>query len=443
MLKFVVQLLLVYYYTRNNARRKHSWASPSSFLLLIYLLAALLSIPTLYIEDYTQPFESRYWVPVIQFLFFLFCFIHPFCQFNEAALEKIILPSKKILDIFSTFIIVISFFSIFHFSVTVSEIFRLESLEDARNALYEGELYVESGILTTIASVGASMYVFALMLFFVYRILGKSKRRSVLLLIASISEPLHVLSFVGRDGVVFWLFSFIFLYCFFKPFLSDKQTRNIQRQFIIGSLFLLIPFIAISISRFDDSSAGTEGSLISYMGQSFVNGPLFMGIEDKPFKNGACFPLFFEITGMEMVEEEAYEKLVQIGEWRSWTFGTFITSLYMYIGFKGMAFICISMFIIFKTVFRGKNKVLKYGQLFIYILYFQIFSQGVFYFRQGTRGANLFIVLCFLLYFAFSILIGKNHVEIRRIAPVRTIGVKKYKQRWGRRRIALPNRFFC
>ena len=35
------------------------------------------------------------------------------------------------------------------------------------------------------------------------------------------------------------------------------------------------------------------------------------------------------------------------------------------------------------------------------MLYFQILSQGVFYFRQYTRGGNLFILLCLI----FSLLL--------------------------------------
>ena len=142
------------------------------------------------------------------------------------------------------------------------------------------------------------MYVFALLLFFVYSIIGNNKLKCILLLISSVSEPLHILSYVGRDGVVFWLFSFIFLFLLFRPFMQKDMSKRILKYFGIGAAILMLPFLAISVSRFDSTDAGTGGAMISYMGQSFVGGPAYMGIDDKPFNEGASFPLFYEITGI-------------------------------------------------------------------------------------------------------------------------------------------------
>ena len=56
------------------------------------------------------------------------------------------------------------------------------------------------------------------------------------------------------------------------------------------------------------------------------------------------------------------------------------------------------------TVFGKKRTTFLFSSVFIYILYFEVYSQGVFYFRQYTRGGNLFILLCFLMALIFNVL---------------------------------------
>jgi oligosaccharide repeat unit polymerase len=394
-----------------NKKRKGSWNSPSSFLLFLYLVSAILAIPVVYMNGFEFPFSAKdYWIPMFIFVFCLFCFLIPFCSFKETKVDSIYLPPRRILNLFSNFIIGISLFSIFFFSSSVKNIFQ-QNLLEARTALYGGELYVEAGLPNTIASVGASLYVFAILLFFIYGIIGDSPKRMILLLISSISEPLHILSYVGRDGVVFWIFSFIFLFLFFKPYMSEDFNLKIRKYIVIISFCLLVPIIAISMSRFGESDSGTGGSVINYIGQSFVNGMLYMGIEEKPFTEGAGFPLFYEITGIKQtIVREVGGGMLQIGEWKSWWFSTFVVSLYTNLSFLGLMIFAFCSFLVQRFALVIRHKSINFSQLFIYLLFFQMYSQGVFYFKQYTRGGNLFIVLCFLFYLFFDIWKNKSNM---------------------------------
>lgn len=388
-----------------NRRNKNTWKTPSGFLLGIFFLASVFAIPTIYLQDFRTPQSDAYWIPMFEFLALLLCFLIPYTKLDETEIKQIRLPSIRFLNLFSIFIIGISLYSIAYFSKSILYIFSLNSLGDARNALYEGESYVENGLANTIASVGASMYVFALLFFFIYNILGIGKKKQILLIIGSLSEPLHILSYVGRDGVVFWIFSFIFLFLFFSPYLSEIKYKEIKKYIIVGSILLTIPFLAISVSRFDSSNVGTFGSMFTYLGEGFVNGPLFMGIEDKPYRSGACFPLYYQITNTtQTIKSGIGGGMLQYGEWRSWTFSTFVTSLYINVGLLGVLLIAIFSYVVQKGTLRFEYQDISFSQMFIYILFFQVFSQGVFYFRQYTRGGNLFILMCFLLFFLFAIL---------------------------------------
>lgn len=401
MIKFILLFLFFFLFWRSNAKTKGTYYTPSSFLFLIYLIGAFCGIFTINIEGYRDPLTSHYWLPVIFFAFSLFLYLYPFKRFDETKIDVIKLPSLSILNLFSTFLIVISFFAIAYYASTVSSIFVMASLGDARQTIYEGELYVESGLMNTIASVAASLYVFAILMFFVYSAIGGHTIRRTLLLVSSISQPLHILSYVGRDGVVFWIFTFVFTYLLFRPFLTDEIDKKVKKIFLIGSASLLIPFILISLSRFSLSDTGTGGSFVSYMGQGFVVGPLFFGLEAIPMSNGSSFPLYWEVIGQR---PPAGQGALQIGEWKSWQFGTFVTSFSRNLGVGGMLVLSIFCFLWFAIVFGRKRKIISFHSLFIYNLFFQVYSQGVFYFCQSTRGGNLFIVICFLLFFLFSML---------------------------------------
>ena len=152
---------------------------------------------------------------------------------------------------------------------------------------------------------------------------------------------------------------------------------------------------------------GSSNSIISYLGHAFIQGPLFWGMDSKPMSHGSGFPLYYEITGQSL---PVYQGSANVGEWVSYKFSTFIVNLYINLGLGGLIMVCIGMLILFLvTVGRGKRR-LSFGQFTVYLLYFQLISEGVFYFRHSTRGGNLFIVSTLFLAFLFSLLVS-HHKE--------------------------------
>ena len=403
MFKYTVQFFILFLLWRGNSKAKGSWFTSSGFLIGIYALCSLMGVLDLWVEKdfYSQPYSSSYWLPMLTFDLFILLFLLPFRIFNESSIKQINLPSRSFLDVFSTIIIILSFFSIAVYAPSVRNIFAMSDLGDARNMMGGDSLYFEAGLAATIGSVAAANYVFAIVLYFIYKIIGNSKTRCVLLLLSSLSEPIQVLSFVGRDGIVFWVFTFLFCYLFFRPFLPKTSRKGVLWMVAFAGVLFVIPFLLITISRFGESNIGTNGSIISYLGHAFIQGPLFFGIEDKPFSHGACFPLYYSITG---VTKPYSNGIPIIGDWISWRFSTFVVSLYADLGQGGLVAVCMAMFFLFIVTFgRTKNKF-HLGHLSLYLLYFQIISQGVFYFKQYTRGGNLFIITTIFLSILFSII---------------------------------------
>ena len=411
MIKFVVQFLILFFFWWGNKRAKGEWLTPSGFLIGIYVICSLMGVFDLWVEHdlFTQPYSNSYWVPMLQFVSFLLLFLLPFRQFNESNINQIVLPSRDFLNIFSSIIIFLSFFSIAFYGASVNNIFSMSDLGDARNTMGSDNLYFEAGLLATIGSVAASNYVFAIALFFIYKIIGNSKTRCALLLISSFSEPIQVLAFVGRDGIVFWIFTFVMCFLFFRPYLPVESRKRTVRLLLKASLVMFIPFFLISTARFSNSNIGTGGSIISYLGHAFIQGPLFFGIENKPYLHGAGFPLFFEWTGIARPQTDS---LITIGDWISWRFSTFVVGLYQNLSLVGLIIVCISMYAVFMaTIGRVKTKF-NLGHFTLYLLYFQIFSQGVFYFKQYTRGGNLFIVSTLVFSIVFAYIVNNSPKQI-------------------------------
>lgn len=95
----------------------------------------------------------------------------------------------------------------------------------------------------------------------------------------------------------------------------------------------------------------------------------------------------------------------EMGGTNSWVFGTFIESWYSSFGsYLALIFSCLVLGVLFFSVFKKNMNSLRFSKLFIYIVYFQVYAQGVFYFRQYTRGGNLFILLCFIMALVFNML---------------------------------------
>ena len=391
MFKFIVLCFLFFIIWLRNKKVKGDWRTPSSFLLVIYLLSAVCSIPTLYFGDYIEPYQSKYWFAMIKFLLLVLLFLAPFFIFKENKIERIVLPSRGFLDIFSGIIILLSFYAIFYYASTAKSVLSLTDIAAYRDTIASGEEYSESGIFNTIASVSASLYVFALLLFFVYIAIEGIKTRAILLFVSSFSETLHIFSFAGRDGIVFWLFSFVFLWTLFSRYLKPKANSKLKRTLIFAAMLMAIPFMMISTSRFADSSNGTTYSMVSYMGQSFVNGPLYFGLDNPPVQKSG----FVLVNEIFHIKGAGGTGLFEIGDWKSWTFGTLAVSLHLKLnGDFGLICFGLAALVLFLIVMGRKKRSFRLNHIIIYVLYFQVLSQGVFYFRQYTRGGNLFILLC-------------------------------------------------
>lgn len=391
MYKFIIVSIILLFALIWIIKKKKSLIYPSTLIILLYFISAILAYPHIIVNNEKLSLNEEYTSAAVSFLFLLFIFLFPLIRYNEHKINRIFLPGAAFLKLISYIIIIISLLSIFILLPGAIRAFSFINLSDAR----EVGRQVEEGLLVTIASVSSYFYIIAIILFFIYRAKGTNKFLSFLLLISSTSYIIHVFTYTGRDGVVFWAFSFIATYGFFKNFISKRDSRIIKNILIIFSLVAVPLFWAITRDRFSENPFA---GILSYIGQPIPNFCLFLNAE-YPVSNGASFPLFRRIIGLEPI----YTETSFYGGTNSYVFGTFLKSFITNVDVLGTVLIAIFMSFVFLRFFSNKrNSNFYFYQFFIYFLYFQIFSQGVFYFRHYSIAGNFFIIMSFALFYLFK-----------------------------------------
>jgi oligosaccharide repeat unit polymerase len=401
MYKFILAAFILLIYLIILYKKKGSFIYPSTLVVGLYFISAALSYPHIIVNDQTLSLNDEYFSSIFIFIILLFAFIYPFCSFKEHKIERIIIPGANLLRITAITIVLLSFISIIVLLPAAIRTFSYVNLSDAREL---GRQIEDGGLLVTIASTSSYLYSIAIILYFIYRAKGTNKVLANLLIISSLSYVIHVFTYAGRDGVVFWFFSFLASFGFFKKFLPEKDTK-IEK--VVLSLFIIIalPFFwAITRDRFSDNPFA---GILSYIGQPLPNFALFYDA-DYPVSNGASFPLFRRIFGLEPIVNET----VFYGGTNSYVFGTFLKSFITNVDIFVTLLIGTFMGLFFVRNFNRRNKSNFYFyQFFIYFLYFQIFSQGVFYFRLYSIAGNFFVILSFLLFYAFKISMKSENVS--------------------------------
>ena len=125
-------------------------------------------------------------------------------------------------------------------------------------------------------------------------------RYSVMYIIGSLMGPISGIIGADRSNIAYWILSLAACYVFFRPYMSAA----LKRKFIVAASILVVLFglylAAMTISRFEDRDAGdgrvdgTQGSLISYFGQSYTNFCYFFDTFETPCPTlEAIFPFTY------------------------------------------------------------------------------------------------------------------------------------------------------
>lgn len=379
-----------------------------NFITLFYLFAALASIYVHFnISKTYNSVESISFHVIVLFLFMIPIFT--FCKNEHLKVLQQINP--KAFKIIAKIFIGLNLFSVIYFIPIDIKILLSGDLGGLRDAqTFGGESYGGSGIFRTIAGVAAYYYGICLILYF-YSItfLHESKRFNYLLLIASTSRVFHALSYIGRDGILFWVLSYIFLFFVFYPYMNKNLSKLILKRCLVILGFVVFVFLSISISRFKNSTITPFESIIDYYGQGLNNfGQLYESFHEYT-GNKTIWPWLYGVkgtTGSEAIAL-AVEFEARYG-FKSNVFFTYVGNLYKSYGSVLTLIIAMFFSLIFSSILKGR--ILSISKLIVLFFVFQIVICNYFYYFFANRVGNLYILsLPIIIFLIKSYLVKRLH----------------------------------
>lgn len=205
--------------------------------------------------------------------------IVPFSRLHSTTLRKITITKPQLMDVVSwglilTFIITLfMLFNDIHTALT-------SDLREVRNLIYgddsnqkirglEWWLMLPSTLFSQFSPIA--------ILFFYINVTNsrKSTLFNYLLLASSVTPILSAILIAGRSQIIYWLLSYILCFFLFKNQMEAQHRKIIVRPFLVLAGVLAVFFASVTIARFAsdtlDSDANTFNSIVSYIGQSFIN----------------------------------------------------------------------------------------------------------------------------------------------------------------------------
>lgn len=284
--------------------------------------------------------------------------------------------------------------------------------ENRQNVVFAGTALGEWGIVNSFFSLLANLFLLAQVCAFINLIPRAgitNTKRAYLLLISSLSYVVYVLAYVGRDGIVYWIMSYLFCFLLFRDFIAREELKRLNRFVVLISIPLLLVFMLISISRFSESTGGIGWQILRYAGQQIGNFNDHYQIEAPLTHGRLVFPefiKFMDYVGIDVgpnIDNQILHSYFLDEGVQPWVFTTYIGLLMIDIGKIGVLVYLFLMSFITRKILRkvSTTGVFEFSNLVLFVLLFQIVYWGVFYFRQCS--ANYYMLCMVLLFVLFKV----------------------------------------
>lgn len=404
----ILSTLLVFARYRVNARGGVQRVSnPLIWLVVLYLLSA---VAALFIDssfllnfDFSKYKDSYY----LTYTFFTVLTLLPVLAIKGFKLNtNLDFQVTRVIWAFYLVCSLLIWFSLFYQLPYALTGLSLGAVETRLNLNVENESILPVSWLTTVSVVVSSFYMIFAMLFFVALIKKLNKFFIISMFVGGGLYAVSALAFMARDGALFCIISFAFLYSVFKEHLSPSDRRKFSKIFFICGAVLLVLLASITAQRFygDGDSDRLINGTLGYVGQqpyvfveTIVSQHEFYGFSLR-------LPLLQSLIGTvrEVMRTEVYE----------WTFGTFLKDFYAMYGWSTLLLFSLFLSFSFVFVFRRRARYHPLAFMVLLIFYFHFMSTGIFYFRLGSRAGNLYLVGLVVLFYLCRVFVKpKSHIN--------------------------------
>lgn len=302
------------------------------------------------------------------------------------------LPKGPYFEFIVTILSIGALFSIIYLAPYAIRSLSVDASVIRKQIMEEGVL--PPSIFTTLAVGFPSFYYLYAFIFYVYLVQKKGTWKRIFMLIGVLSIVVNVLTVAGRDGVLLALLAMLIGFFLFEPLIEKKTRRLLIRSFtIISTLFFAI-IVSITIERFisyggDDYFKIFKIGFIGYLGMQPYIFNEYINVHENFNFGTTHFPLITNVLGIDPPSYYGERKPY------TWMFGTFLTAFYSVSGFSSLI-ILTAFFWLYFNKYVNKIKKYKVNYITIFLFYgllFHFLVSGLFYFRLGNKGGNLFILI--------------------------------------------------
>lgn len=380
-----------------------------SYLFIVYLIMALSSL----VLEGSEFFPKAFNYSLESMLYLSLCFFIVFWGFAGYCgvdLKYIRIKNTKLFNLVEYLLIwggvgAIVFFLPFAYKQMQGDIHANRVLVSD----YAQVTLASYGIINSFFSLIANLFILSIFLSFINHNRGYS-RKAFWLFVSSLSYVFYVLAYVGRDGVVYWIMSFIFVFLLMKDFLPERKRRKLRTLFAGLFLILMIPFAIISTARFGQTQEGVYWYFLEYMGQQIksfsdayqVGSPITYGHNTFPLYTKVLSNIGALPDGDEKINEYKHS-FEELGV-KPQVFKTYVGSFLISFGKLGTIAILLLLSILTRSIIKKirRTDTLDLHDLILFVLLYQIPLWGVFYFRLYSANYYIIFMVILCLVFRFS-----------------------------------------
>lgn len=410
---YLLTNVLLWFLTFIIYQKRRKYFGAGSFLLFLYL-----SISVVGFHLYNLPIGNE-WFVEIKIVPFLYLYVMimlatlPVLKFKEQETASIQQPSNLFLKIITILIVVASLSQLKHIFTDFSSGLSKMLIDTGAGQ----ELYLETfskadqagdGKIENIAIIISGMLSNISILFLFYN-LTLIKKNKLIIIGLSLSVILTILSSLAsgaRGGMTNTLLTAIISYVLLRNFMSLRTRKMVTRIGIIMVLLISIPFLLITVSRFENNkNFDTLSSIEWYYGQSFLNFNNY-GLDAGDIRNGDRTSALFKQMIWSDTPRNYFERLYKYSHMKmnESVFYTFVGDFTLDFGpiISFFIFNIASVFFSLKT--KVFNQTILFHQLILLFFVICVCVQGALtLFSFSDIGGNLNLITFILVYFWFRI----------------------------------------
>ena len=223
---------------------------------------------------------------------------------------------------------------------------------------------------------------------------------------ASLSGPFMGIVIADRSKTAYWILALIGMYLLFSPMMDKAEKKDFKKFGVIIVAMLSSYLAAVTISRFGWRDAGTdiggtEGGIVSYLGQVYINFCYFFDEYEPPFNHlGIIFPFTSQyIFGVPSGGTVIQEQMNLLTNHQTNVFYTFIGQIIIGAG-KTVAIAFCLVYVFFCAVLlpkiTKKNRI-RLHELYLYFALVSVLLLGVFVHYYTSSLLTCSLVVMYLL----------------------------------------------